>query len=127
MDAAELVTNFCRDWPGMSPAEMAGFFAEDCTYENFGLREPLRGSRFVAGALEIFRARFEQIESKMLHVSCDGETVLSLRRESFWLPGGRVLHLEAMASIEVKDGKITTWKDYCDIQRFRREVDLTES
>jgi limonene-1,2-epoxide hydrolase len=127
MDAAEIVTNFCRDWPGMSPAEMAGFFAEDCTYENFGLREPLRGSHFVAGALEIFRARFEQIESKMLHVSCDGETVLSLRRESFWLPGGRVLHLEAMASIEVKDGKITTWKDYCDIQRFRREVDLTES
>lgn len=127
MDAAELVTNFCRDWPGMSPAEMVEFFAENCTYENFGLREPLRGPRFVAGALEIFRARFEQIESKMLHVSCDGETVLSLRRESFWLPGGRVLHLEAMASIEVKDGKITAWKDYCDIQSFRRAVDLTES
>lgn len=126
MSAVELVSRFCTEWPGLPPAEIGAFFTPDGSYQHSSLERPLVGPRFIAGAIEIFRARFEQIDSEVLHISSCGSVVLVERRDRFWLPGGRSVQLQGMARVEVRDGKIAMWRDYFDVAALVAQVDVTE-
>jgi len=126
MSSLELVTRFCLNWPGLSPAEIAAFFTDDCVYDHVSIDRPLVGPRAIAGAVEIYRARFEQIESEVVHISDDAGVVLCERIEKLWLPGGRQFGFQAMATVQVRDGKISRWHDYFDVAALKRQVDVTE-
>lgn len=124
---AELVRRFCSDWPGLPPDEIGAFFTPDCAYYQLSLGRPLRGPRAIAGAIEIFRARFEQIESEVRHAADVDGVVLCEREDRFWLPGGRIVGFKAMAKVELKDGKIAVWHDYFDLASLKSQVDVTEA
>jgi len=124
--AVELVTRFCEEWHRLSPEEIKGFFGYEGVYRHVSIERSLRGHLEIAGAIEIYRARFEQIESEVLRISAAGEEVLCERREIFWLPSGRIVGFEAMSSVEVRDGKIQSWTDYFDVAGLKRQVDVTE-
>lgn len=123
----EVVRRFCEQWPGLSPAAIADFFAPDGAYLNESISRPLIGGSQIAGAIEIYRARFDQIESSLARIAETDEAVLCERTDRFWLPSGRLVEVQAMASIELSDGKIVLWRDYFDVAQLKRQVDLTEA
>ncbi|MDG2303709.1 MAG: limonene-1,2-epoxide hydrolase family protein [Candidatus Binatia bacterium] len=124
--AVDLFRRFCAEWPGLPPQGIAGFFAADFLYRHDSMERPLAGALAISGAVEIFRARFEQIESEVLRIAEDDGVVLSEREDRLWLPGGRIVQFRAMATVEVRDGKISLWTDYFDLVALARQVDLTE-
>ncbi len=126
MSPVEIVRGFCTQWPGLPPADIREFFTSDCEYRHVSVERPLVGPLAIAGAIEIYRARFEQIESEVLRIAEDGGAVLCEREDRFWLPGGRVIGFRAMGSFETRDGKISLWRDYFDVAELKRQVDLTE-
>ena len=127
MSAVELVRRFSCEWPGLSPDEIGAFFTDDCVYQHDSIPRALVGSRAIAGAIEIFRARFEHIECEMVRIAEDRGVVLCERTEKFTLPGGRVVRFRAMATVQVRDDQILHWYEYSDIAALRRQVDLTEA
>ncbi len=127
MSGVELVRRFCLEWPGLPPEQIGDFFTNDCAYEHVSLARPLVGPRSIAGAIEIYRARFEQIECDILHMAESDGVVLCHRVEQFGLPGGRVVRLPGMSAVEIRDDKIAYWRDYFDLEALRRQVDLTEA
>lgn len=127
VSGVDLVRRFCVEWPGLSPEEIGAFFTSDCAYDHVSLGRPLVGPRSIAGAIEIYRARFEQIECQILHIAETDGVVLCHRADSFWLPGGRVVGFHAMATVEIRDEKIAFWRDYFDVAALKRQVDVTEA
>lgn len=125
--AADLVRRFCVEWPGLAPSDIAAFFAPDFVYQHMSVARPLVGPQMIAGAIEVFRARFEQIESEVLAIAESAGTVLCEREDRFWLPGGRIVGFRAMASMVTSEGKISFWNDYYDLATLSLQVDLTEA
>lgn len=126
MSASDVVSRFCAEWPGLSPSEIGAFFTDDCVYQHNSIDRPLTGPRAIAGAIEIYRARFEQIECEMVRIVEQGGVVLCERRERFWLPGGRIVQFKAMATVQTRDGRISRWNEYFDVKALMRQVDVTE-
>ncbi len=126
MSPVEVVRRFCAEWPGLPPADIAAFFTDDFQYLHVSIGRPLTGGRAIAGAVEIFRARFEQIESEVLRIAEDAGVVLCEREDKFWLPGGRLVGFTAMATVETRGEKISRWYDYFDLAALKRQVDVTE-
>lgn len=127
MSPIDVVRRFCDEWPGLAPAEIGSFFADDCAYRHVSLARPLVGPRFIAGAIEIFRARFEQIECEVVHISSSDDVVLCERRDQFWLPGGRTFEIPGMATVLVREDRIAGWRDYFDLGALKSQVDVTEA
>lgn len=123
----DLVRSFLDQWPGMSPAEIAGFFEEDAVYQYLGSETSLVGARMIAGAMEIYRARFERIECRILWIAQQEEAVLLERVDEMWLPGDRKIELPAMSVVLVSQGKIAGARDYLDLPALRARVGLTEA
>jgi limonene-1,2-epoxide hydrolase len=105
---------------------MEAFFTADFVYLHLSLDRPIVGPKALAGMIEVFRARFEQIESEVLHLGEVEGQVLCERIDRFGLPGGRRFAVSAMASVQVRDGRIAQWRDYFDIAFLKRNVDVTE-
>ena len=122
----ELVRRFCVEWPGLAPAAMGEFFTPDFTYRHVALDRPIVGAAALAGAIEVFRARFEQIDTEIKAIAEADETVLCERLEHFWLPGGKRIVVPAVASVGTRDGRIARWLEFFDLAALKRQVDLTE-
>lgn len=126
LSPVEVVRRFCAEWPGLPPGEIGSLFTDDCVYQHMSVNRPLVGPRAIAGAIEIFRARFEQIESEVTRIAEGDGFVLCERDDRFWLPGGRIVGFHAMASFETREGRIALFHDYYDLAALERQVDLSE-
>jgi limonene-1,2-epoxide hydrolase len=110
--ATSVVTAFLDALGRLDVDAAVAMLAEDVLYQNVSL-PPARGKAAVArqlGLLSRYCTRFEAINHK---IASAGETVLTERtdiieagrfRGEFWVFG----------SFEVRDGKITLWRDYFD-------------
>ena len=127
MESIQVLHRLFSEWPGLSPREIEDFFHEDARYQNVCADRLLDGARAIAGAMEIYRARFDRIESKIVRAAGDGPTVLLERSEFLYLPNGRTYEFSGMASVTFDKGRISVWNDYFDLATLRRRVDLTEA
>ena len=123
----DLVRRFLNQWPGLSPAEIADFFHKDATYQHLGSEVTLTGAHRIAGAIEIYRARFEQIECRIVWIAQQDEAVLLERVDELWLPGERKVEIPAMSVVMVSQAKIARARDYLDTAALRAQVGLTEA
>ncbi|GAB3558206.1 limonene-1,2-epoxide hydrolase [Actinopolyspora lacussalsi] len=102
---------------GPSPADVRSaverFLTEDCVWENPG--SPVcHGKRRI---LEMMPADFAQLRVRFRHIVTTGETVLVERVEDMLRSDGSpiALNLKVMAAFEIRDGRISAWRDYFDI------------
>ncbi len=58
------------------------------------------------------------------HIVADGDIVMTERVDNFMVGGTRV-SVPCMGIFELRDGKISAWRDYWDPQQFERQVAAT--
>ncbi|MGP3948826.1 limonene-1,2-epoxide hydrolase family protein [Streptomyces sp. 7N604] len=102
---------------GPTPADIRStvesFLTDDCVWENPG--SPVcRGKRQI---LELMPADFARLEVRFRHVATVGATVLVERVENMLRVDGTPIarNLKVMAAFELRDGRISAWRDYFDI------------
>lgn len=117
---AEVVRTFIDSWPGGDPATLASFFAEDAVYHNMPL-EPIRGRAAIEETFAGFVAMAPQIRFETLHLLADGDLVMTERVDHFTGDQGTA-SLPVMGTFEVRDGKITAWRDYFDLNQFTSQL-----
>jgi limonene-1,2-epoxide hydrolase len=44
------------------------------------------------------------------------------RVDRFWLEGGHTIELRVAGVFKVRDGKISVWRDYFDLQEFNSQM-----
>ncbi|KII00207.1 hypothetical protein LP52_02495 [Streptomonospora alba] len=108
---------------GPTPADvrrtMDAFLTDDCVWQN-------PGSPVCRGKQEIFALLppgFARLELRFRHMATAGEAVLAERIESMYLADGTpiALNLKVMAAFELRNGRISAWRDYYDPTRLISE------
>jgi limonene-1,2-epoxide hydrolase len=87
-------------------------FADDLVYQNVGL-STIRGGRRTAKLLRGMKGRIG-FEVKIHRIAGDGAAVLTERTDAL-LIGPLRIQFWACGIFEVRDGRITLWRDYVDV------------
>ena len=86
-------------------------FADDAEF-NIGPSYPrLSGREAIYKLMKQFFARGTCIELQILHLSVDGDVVM-MERHDHWTLEGKKTSWPVMGAYEVKNGKITAWREY---------------
>lgn len=122
MDAEKLVREFCDAFSRQDLEELVGYFTDDAVYHNIpmpaaegkdAIRTTLGGFLDPSG-----EARFEVLA---LGVSADGNTILT-ERVDYLTIAGKQISIPVMGTFEVRDGKISAWRDYFDMGMLQSQL-----
>ena len=120
-DPAAIVRRFCDAWPAGDIDALVGFFAEGATYHNIPM-DPVIGKDAIKATIAGF-ASGNTIEFRTLHLATAGNVVLTERVDVFTFPDGRVVELPVSGTFELdRDGLITAWRDYFDLNMFMSQM-----
>lgn len=110
----EIVLEFLRACNGRDVAGLTRFFTEDCFYHNIPI-DPLHGPDAVVAVLTEFAKISEVWEFKIHHIaeSKDG-VVLTERTDLIQDFAGNWHEFPTMGAFEIRDGRISAWRDYYD-------------
>lgn len=109
-----VVRRLCEEWPWLSLEEFRELLAPDCDYRNV----PFKGDRYIGpDAVHAVLSRMQgawDIRLEVLGITAGGDKVLTERMEYFHHKSGERedCELPVMGAFELKDGKITAWRDY---------------
>jgi limonene-1,2-epoxide hydrolase len=117
----EIVRSFIAAWRRNELDEILSFFSDDCVYHNMPI-EPARGIEATRAMIQGFSSMAREVEW-ILHQIAEtpAGVVLTERTDRFEI-GGRWVELPVMGSFELREGKITAWRDYFDLAQFQRQL-----
>lgn len=87
-------------------------------YHNIPM-DPCVGADASVDFLAGFFAMCDRMEVEVLHLAVAGDVVLTERVDTFYV-GDVVAPLPVMGAVEVRDGRITAWRDYFDLAQVTK-------
>ncbi len=120
MTPSEVVTSLIHACERRDLDTVCALVTDDIEYDNVpigkvygpeGVRSVLSGGVTAAA---------EQIEWVVLNQVCDGDVVMNERVDRF-LVDGRWVEIPIAAVFQVRDGKVCLWRDYFDLESYRRQ------
>ena len=97
------------------------FFASDAVYHNIPV-QPVSGTAAIRAVLAGFMGMASEIDWVLHHLAeTQGGVVLTERLDRF-LVRDRWIELPVMGTFEVRDGRITAWRDYFDMKQFQDQL-----
>ncbi|MCU1460141.1 MAG: limonene,2-epoxide hydrolase [Acidimicrobiales bacterium] len=115
-DNEKTVTAFCQAIEGGDIEEILGFFADGAVYHNMPM-EPAVGADAIRALLGMFVSGPGSVGFEVLAMASAGDVVFTERVDRLTF-GGREVELPVAGVFEVRDGKITAWRDYFDMAAF---------
>ncbi|HWD52308.1 MAG TPA: limonene-1,2-epoxide hydrolase family protein [Acidimicrobiales bacterium] len=117
-DAEQIVRDLC-DSVGKHDAEaLRPFFTDDVVYHNIPM-DPAVGIDAAIAVIEGFFAMSESLKIETLHLAVRDNVVLTERIDTFTM-GNIVAPLPVMGTFEIRDGKISAWRDYFDLGQITK-------
>jgi limonene-1,2-epoxide hydrolase len=116
----DVVNRFCKDVETLDLERIGEFFAADAVYHNIPV-DPVTGVDNIKSTLASFTGGVEKLEFRVHHIVAEGPVVLTERTDVFVLPHVTI-ELPVMGTFEVRDGKITAWRDYFDMNQFMSQL-----
>jgi limonene-1,2-epoxide hydrolase len=118
-EQAELVVrNMCDAFALHDAQALREFFTEDVVYHNIPM-DPAIGIEATIGFIEGFFAMCEGMVIETLNLAVSGNIVLTERVDTFTV-GSKVATLPVMGTFEIRDGKISAWRDYFDLAQITK-------
>jgi len=117
----DVVRRFCAAWSNNAgTAELSAFFTDDAVYHNIPMA-PITGRQAIANNIASFirpgAPGIQSIEFRVINIAANGPVVMTERVDVFKLPA-KSFELPVMGTFEVRDGKISAWRDYFDLNQF---------
>ena len=115
----QVVTAFLAEWAKSEEAlyqSLRDYFSADAIWENVGVattKGPEEGVAFLQGFFKDFSVGKMLVD--MIHIAAAGNAVLTERVDRLIDSDGKELFgIRIMGVFEVRDNKITAWRDYFD-------------
>ena len=119
MTHSEIVSAFCAAWGEGDFDHILGAFADDAVYTNIPIDPPNEGIEAIRKTIEAFRSMAEKIEF-VIQEQVEGPSgIVMNERVDRFLMNGRWVELKVMGAFELRDGKISAWRDYFDMGQFQ--------
>jgi limonene-1,2-epoxide hydrolase len=117
----DAVRKICENWATMSLEEFREVMAEDCDYRNV----PIEGDRHTGpdeahDILSKFSNKWD-VDLNVVNIVGDDRVVMTERTEHFARKDGsrEPFVLPVMGVFELRDGKVTAWRDYFEMSHMR--------
>lgn len=111
--------SFLAAWNANDLDRVVSCLHEDVCYHNIPL-EPIHGRAAVDTYLRS-QGGFDWVDWKLLAFAENGAVVLTERIDEFGR-GGRSISLPVMGAFEIEGGVIKAWRDYFDLDSYRRQL-----
>jgi limonene-1,2-epoxide hydrolase len=118
-DNIKKVSEFCESWPRLSRQEIVALFTEDAVYRNIPFVGDVIGGEGVADVLLPISGKVAGIDATVLNAGELGDVVFAERVEVFRRHTGEVFELPVVGVFELRDGRISAWRDYFDGEQIR--------
>ena len=118
----EIITSFVREFDVPTPdaASLGRYFAEDAVYHNIPMK-PVSGRAAIEKVLGGMQATMLSAGWEVRHQVATGDVVMNERIDRFTAKG-KTIEIPVMGVFELKDGKITAWRDYFDLAMFQSQM-----
>jgi len=110
-EAEAVVASLTDAWRARDTDAIVAHFAPDATYHNIPL-DPATGHDAIREVVSEFVGMATEIRFEIRNQLSEGDLVLNERVDTFVLPDGKEFALKVMGAFEVRDGLITSWRDY---------------
>jgi limonene-1,2-epoxide hydrolase len=117
-DAERVVRDLCDTFAKHDAEAFRPFFTDDVVYHNIPM-DPAVGIDAAVAFIDGFFAMCESMEVETVHLAVRGNVVLTERIDTFKV-GDIVAPLPVMGTFEVRDGKISAWRDYFDMAQITK-------
>ena len=123
----KLVTAFCQSLLAADMAKTVAYLAEDVFYHNIPWK-PVTGRAAVRQVLDplVHGANNAITKMDIKHTASSGNMVMNERVET-WVKGSVKVELPVFGVFELKNGKITQWRDYFDSGTTKPLMDTLKS
>lgn len=117
----DVVRRFCAAWSDHAGVDvLAAFLTDDAVYHNIPFA-PVIGKEAIADNIASFirpgPPGIMDIDFRIINIAANGPIVMTERVDIFTLPD-RSFDLQVMGIFELRDGRISAWRDYFDLQQF---------
>ncbi len=118
----EIVTAFIHEWdnPNPDPQRLIAYFADAAVYHNMPMA-PAAGRDAILKTFEGMTSRLTSLGWETKWQLADGDRVVNERIDRF-TSGEKRVELPVVGVFELKDGKITAWRDYFDLGTWQRAL-----
>jgi limonene-1,2-epoxide hydrolase len=116
----QLVREFCAAWTRLDIDELVDYFTPDAVYHNMP-GPPAQGKEAVRRTIAGFLRGWQQTEWEIVNLASAGDLVFAERVDRT-VAGGHTVDLPVVGVFEVIDGKIAAWRDYFDLETYRRAM-----
>ncbi len=115
-DAEKVVRELATAFEKHDAESLRPFFTDDVVYHNIPM-DPAVGIDATIDFISGFFGMFESVTFDTLHLAVRENVVLTERVDTFQL-GKKVASLPVMGTFEIRDGKISAWRDYFDMAQI---------
>ena len=113
MGAGEVVNALIKANEARDVDAILALLTDDIAYENVGMGV-CNGPDEVRALLGPFLDGTERVAWEVLAQLEQGDVVMNERVDRFFLPGGKQAEARVAGYFEVRDGKVSRWRDYFD-------------
>ncbi len=110
MSPEEIVRAEMAAWGRNDVDEVMSYFAENLTLHS-GPYPPVSGHDAIRKTVEGYFSGGTCIDHEILYLATVGDVVL-MKRIDHWIINGRPMDIPHMGACEVKNQKITAWREY---------------
>ena len=118
--AEKIVADFCLAFTRKNIDEIMSYFTDDAVYHNMPM-EPAKGKDAIRATINSFLPGSDRIEFKILHTASNNNIVFNERMDMFDM-GEKRVEVPVAGIFEVRDGKITLWRDYFDLPTYTKQL-----
>ena len=119
-DNAATIRAFIDAWQRLDVDELVGYFTDDGVYHNMPMG-PAEGRAAVRELIGGVVGSWSSAEWEITNLVAEGDIVVAERVDRADV-GGKPLALPCLGIFEMRDGKIARWRDYFDMDSYRRAV-----
>ncbi|MGO8870202.1 MAG: limonene-1,2-epoxide hydrolase family protein [Acidimicrobiales bacterium] len=112
-EAERVVRQFCDAFEQHDAEALRPFFTDDVVYHNMPM-DPAVGADAAVAFIEGFFGMCERMVIDTVNLAVRGNVVLTERVDTFTV-GQKVAPLPVMGTFELRDGRISAWRDYFDL------------
>jgi limonene-1,2-epoxide hydrolase len=119
-EAEKIVNDFCKAFERKNLDEIIGYFTDDAVYHNMPM-EPAKGKDAIRKVINTFLPTADRLEFKIMKTASNGSIVFNERIDMLDF-GEKRVELPVAGVFEVKNGKISLWRDYFDMQTWTKQM-----
>ena len=120
-DNQAIVQDFIAAFNANDLERIMGFFTEDCVYHNIPL-EPAAGLEAIRAVLAGFSGMSSEVDWVLHNIAESPAGVVLTERTDRFLIGEKWVEIRVMGTFDLRDGKISGWRDYFDMGQFQNQL-----